>query len=91
MRTTVNIDDGLLETAKAQAERRGVTVGTLVEEGLRRLFLKPAGDDVLASPLPVFHASPLPGVDLTTNAGIYDVMYSEEDADHARLMHRERP
>lgn len=36
MRTTVSIDDHLLEAARQRARRDGVTLGELVEEALRR-------------------------------------------------------
>lgn len=35
MRTTVSIDDPLLENAKRQAAERGVTLGGLIEDALR--------------------------------------------------------
>jgi hypothetical protein len=35
MRTTVRIDDGLLEQAKAEARRKHRTLTSLIEEGLR--------------------------------------------------------
>lgn len=35
MRTTVSIDDPLLENAKRQASERGVTLGVVIEDALR--------------------------------------------------------
>jgi hypothetical protein len=37
MKTTVEVSDGLLAEARKVAERRGVTLRTLVEEGLRHV------------------------------------------------------
>ena len=37
MKTTVEISDSLLDDARRVAERRGVTLRTLVEEGLRQV------------------------------------------------------
>jgi hypothetical protein len=37
MTTTIEIADGLLDDAKELANRRGVTLGTLAEEGLRHV------------------------------------------------------
>ena len=36
MRTTIAIGDRLLESARREARRRGLTLGRLVEEALRR-------------------------------------------------------
>lgn len=41
MKTTVDIDDPLFHAAKAEAQRRGVTVRSLIEEGLRRVLAAP--------------------------------------------------
>jgi hypothetical protein len=38
MRTTVDIAEPLLNNAKRQAEKRGVTLSTVVEDALRVLF-----------------------------------------------------
>jgi hypothetical protein len=37
MKTTIEIADGLLDDAKRLASRRGVTLRTIVEEGLRHV------------------------------------------------------
>ncbi|KRA31441.1 MULTISPECIES: DUF2191 domain-containing protein [unclassified Nocardioides] len=85
MRTTVNIHDGLLETVKARASEQGCTLGDLVEQALQQFLAVPPQTGEFGPPLPVFHGGqPLPGVDLTTNAGLYEVMYAEEDAEYAR-------
>lgn len=85
MRTTINIADGLLETSKARAAEDGCTLGDLVEQALQQLLALPPQTGDFGPPLPVFHGGqPLPGVDLATNAGLYDVMYADEDAENAR-------
>lgn len=85
MRTTVNIHDGLLETVKQRARERGITLGDVIEDALQHYLAvvdSDAGRDVEEqSPMPVF-ARPgrvRPGVDLSTNAGLYEVMYADED------------
>jgi hypothetical protein len=88
MRTTVNIHDGLLETVKRRAQEEHRTLGDVIEEALRA-YLTPS-ESRTGPPLKVFDG-PLgvrPGVDLSTNAGIYDAMYAEEDAEYAQQMRR---
>lgn len=38
MKTTLNIDDGIMERLKQEAARRGTTMSALVEAGLRRVL-----------------------------------------------------
>ena len=75
MRTTVSIHDELLKSAKLRARERGVTLGQLVEDGLRREL---AMRDEPAQPieLPVFDGKtgPVPGLDLTSNRAIYEFL-----------------
>jgi len=82
MRTTVAIDDGLLKTAKLRAEAERVTLGVLMEAALRLYLTQPDDRPQFGPPLPVFEGggSLAPGVDLTSNAALYEVMYAEEDA-----------
>lgn len=77
MRTTVRLEDALLERAKREAERRGETLTALIERGLRL---------VLASPdtrpkrrrveIPVCRegGGTLPGVDLDDGAALLDIV-----------------
>lgn len=41
MRTTVRLDDRLLEAAKREAARRGETLTALIERGLRLVLARP--------------------------------------------------
>ena len=75
MRTTVAIDDHLLIAAKARARARGVTLGRLIEEGLRLEAAR--GTHVAARPtIPVFDggAGARPGIDLTSNRSMLEVL-----------------
>jgi hypothetical protein len=75
MRTTLAIDDRLLHEAKSRAQAAGMTLGAFVEEALRRELA--AGRSTRQSvALPVSRATggAAPGVDLTSNRGLYDAM-----------------
>lgn len=41
MRTTVRLDEALLERARREAARRGVTLTALIEQGLQLVLRKP--------------------------------------------------
>lgn len=41
MRTTVRLDDALLDRAREEAARRGVTLTWLIEQGLRSVLRRP--------------------------------------------------
>lgn len=67
MRTTVSIDDDLLDRAKELAVRRRTALSSLVEDGLRVLLARSenAEEPAAAVELPVYGGSGLqPGVDL---------------------------
>ena len=75
MRTTVSVDDELLAAARARASAEGVTLSQVVEAGLRR-ELASATEDGEAPPVPVFRGGtgPRPGVDLTSNAALHELL-----------------
>ena len=74
MRTTVNIDDRLLEWAKEVAKERSVSLGDLVDEALQRLLMTPHQDE--GPELPVFQGGGdvMPGIDLSSNRSMFDAM-----------------
>ena len=57
MKTTLNIDDHLMQELKVEAARRGVTMSALVESGLRLVLI---GDRIESStdlpPLPAWNS-----------------------------------
>ncbi len=59
MKTTLNIDDTVMQRLREEAARRGTTMSALVEAGLRRVLSAPAlsgrGADVLP-PLPTWRS-----------------------------------
>ena len=78
MRTTVRLDDNLLERARREASRRGVTLTALIEEGLLSVLRRPAGKAPprarVALPISRAKGGTLPGVDLTDSAALLDRM-----------------
>lgn len=77
MRTTVRLNDQLLERARRRAASTGTTLTALIEQGLTLVLSGP----VEATPrkrvkLPVSKATggTLPGVDLTSSAALLDAM-----------------
>lgn len=65
VRTTVNIDDSLLQTAREAAARSGRTLGAVVDDALRLLLAERPRERAGSVQLPVYGGSGLqPGVDL---------------------------
>ena len=83
MRTTIRIDDNLLQQAKREAARRGTTLTALVEDALRAALARrpgPSGRERVH--LVTFKGrGVLPGVDLDDSAGLLDLMESSHDPD----------
>ena len=54
MKTTLNVDDSVMQRLREEAARRGTTMSTLVEAGLRRVLAAPKTVDAQESlpPLP---------------------------------------
>jgi hypothetical protein len=78
MRTTVRLDDALLEQAKREASRRRATLTSLIEQGLRLVLAqsRSARERRRRVVLPVSRAAGgvLPGIDLNDSAALLDVM-----------------
>ena len=77
MRTTIRLETALLERAKREAERRGVTLTSLIERGLRLVLANPQmRHERRHVKLPVSKESggTLPGVDLDDSAALLDVV-----------------
>lgn len=78
MRTTIDINDALLLAAKSRAARERKTLKAVVEQALRELLSGPKRDVVAGPPIPVLHGHGVqPGVDLTDNAALEDLMNAE--------------
>ena len=77
MRTTVRLDEELLERARKEAARRGATLTALIEEGLQLVLRRPKKQsDRAPVRLPECRAGggTQPGVDLNDSAVLLDRM-----------------
>lgn len=77
MRTTVRLDDALLDQAKREASARHETLTALIEEGLRLVLAqsKPGQRRKrFSAPVSSATGGVLPGVDLNDSAGLLDIM-----------------
>lgn len=75
MRTTMSIDDHVLASAKRRASERGLTLGQLVEQALRR-ELSREEDSAAAPPVPVFRegSGVRPEVDVTSTRALLEAL-----------------
>jgi predicted transcriptional regulator len=76
MRTTVRLDDDLLREAKALAARRGRTLTSLIEDGLREQLVRAEQSPTRREiKIPTWRGGELrPGVDLDDNAATWDLL-----------------
>jgi hypothetical protein len=77
MRTTVRLDDALLERAKREADRRGETLTSLIERGLRLVLANPEKrqrERRVEIPVCREGGGTLPGVDLDDSAALLDIV-----------------
>lgn len=77
MRTTVRLSDALLDRAKREAAKRGITLTALIEQGLRREMAKPTkatARERVHLPVCTRGGGTLPGVDLDNSAALLDRM-----------------
>ena len=81
MRTTVRLDEVLMERARREAERRGVTLTSLIEQGLRLVLRRPLKkSERPTTTLPVCRVGggARSGVDLNNSAGLLDRMEAHD-------------
>lgn len=84
MRTTLAIDDELLAAAKRRALERGVTMGSVVEEALRReLARQPSTGGAPQVPVFTRGTGHLPGVELGSNRALQEIL--DDGLDLGRL------
>jgi len=75
MRTTLAINDAILDRAKQRAREQGVTLGSYVEEALRVRLIAPEPPHEPVD-LPVFSRGNglAPGIDPLSNRSMYDAL-----------------
>ncbi|MDE2670460.1 MAG: hypothetical protein OXI51_12475 [Chloroflexota bacterium] len=79
-KTTVNIEDALMDQLKEEAARRKTTMGALVDAGIRRILAEgeappPVGE---LPPLPIYDMGE-PLVDIADREALYEVLDRERD------------
>lgn len=77
MRTTLSIEDGLLEEAKIRARKEKTTLGAVVNEALRvgLLGMGQRSSTAASAPLKTFRGDGvLPGIDLRNSSELLDEM-----------------
>jgi hypothetical protein len=75
VRTTVRISDDLYRRVKARAAQDGRSVGAVIEDAVRAALEPTVAASGPLAPLPTFGGGGImPGVDLTSNAALQDVM-----------------
>jgi hypothetical protein len=76
MRTTIRLSDVLLERAKREAAKRGITLTALIEQGLQRETARPAKASERHVRLPVCKRGGglLSGIDLNDSSALLDRM-----------------
>lgn len=74
MRTTVVINDELLLAAKQRARERGVPLGSVIDDALRRELAEQPRTP--GPPIPVFSGGNglAPGIDPTSNRSMYSAL-----------------
>ena len=78
MRTTIDVNDALLQAVKTRAAREHQTLKETFGQALRAYLARPAPATTEAPPIPVFRGQGVqPGVDLTDNAALRAIMASE--------------
>ena len=75
MKTTLDIDDRLLERAKRQASASGTTLRAVVEDALRaRLAPRPAQRAQYRFDPPTIRGTKPPAVDVADRSRLYDLL-----------------
>ena len=76
MKTTLNIEESVMRRLREEAARRGTTMSTLVEAGLRRVLAEPEASGRREDPLPALPVRRSGGlrVDIAGREELYRLM-----------------
>jgi hypothetical protein len=77
LRTTVRLEESLLEQAKAEAARRNTTLTALVEQGLHMVIKEgqaPAHHKKYELPISDKTGGPMPGINISNSAELWDIL-----------------
>jgi hypothetical protein len=73
VKTTLNLDDALMQAARERARRMGVTLTALISDALRRALAEPAPAEFRLD-LPVTRGRRMPTVDIDSNAAVEEYL-----------------
>ena len=73
MKTTLNLDDDLMQAVRERARHQGVTLTELISDALRRVLAEPAPTEFRLD-LPVTHGRRTPTVDIDSNAALEEYL-----------------
>ena len=80
MRTTLDLDDDLVRKAKRRAAESGTTLTAVIEDALRVRLARASTRPKKAVKLPTYgKGGVFPGVDLSNNASLEDIMDGVDD------------
>jgi hypothetical protein len=74
MKTTLNLDEGLLREAKKRAAERGTTLTRVVEDALRESLEDDGASEPYTFTFPTFDGGGPPLVDVADRDALYDLM-----------------
>lgn len=84
MRTTIAVDDHLLEGARLRARERGQTLGQLIEDALRRELAAPTSPAPPEVPVYRGRGGMRPGIDPTSNRSLWEALDEGVEFPHLR-------
>ncbi len=73
MKTTLNLDDDLMQAVRERARRQGVTLTALVSDALRRTLEEPVPAGFRLD-LPTTQGSRMPTLDIDSNAALEEYL-----------------